>query len=98
MKLTKKQQEMVNTYQKSDMHSLRDLYTNYSDAKARAEMLIINEMIDNNGYSFRICGGNSCFFSCAYCYDIAENGKISKHLVYHTPQNKHDFIFEIEEK
>lgn len=95
VKLTKKQQQMLNAYNYSDMHSLRDLYKSFSNAKARAEYFILEEMKKCCGYGYKVCGGNSMCFTCAYCYDSRENGNINKHLVYHTAYNRYDFIFEI---
>lgn len=97
VKLTKKQQQMLNAYNKSDMYSLSDLYKSYSETKARAEYLIVKEKVLKGGYGYKVCGGNSMCFTCAYCYDSRENGNINKHLVYHTAYNKYDFIFEIVE-
>lgn len=96
-KLTQKQLQMVNNYLSSDMHSLSDLYKNCSYAKTRAEYLIKFEMKKVCGYGYRVCGGNSMCFTCAYCYDTRENGNINTHLVYHTAYNRYDFIFKVVE-
>ena len=96
IKLTQKQQTMLNNYNNSNMHGLRDLYTSYSTYKARAEQNILDEMHKRTGYGYKITGGNSCTFSCAYCYDTRENGDINTHLVYHTHANKYDFIINIQ--
>lgn len=93
IKLNKKQRQLFYNYKNSNMHSLRDLYIHCSYEKQDAEQDIIREMLDANGYGFKICGGNSCTFSCAYCYDL--DG--FTHLVYHTYANKHDFIVDIAE-
>ena len=97
VKLTKKQQQMINAYNYSDMHSLRDLYKSYSNAKAREEYFILDEMRKIGGYGYKVCGGNSMCFTCAYCYDSRENGNINTHLVYHTAYNRYDFIFKVVE-
>jgi hypothetical protein len=52
-------------------------------------------MATHQGYNYRILGGNSMMFSCAFMYDTRENGNINKHLVYHTRYNRYDFIVEI---
>ena len=92
---TTQKQNYYNKYKKSNMYRLRDLYTSYSEAKAAAEQEIIEEMRKNGGYGYKVCGGNSCTFTCAYMYDTRENGDINKHLVYHTAYNRYDFIVEI---
>ena len=96
-KLTQKQQQMLNNYNNSDMYSLQDLYKTCSVAKTRAEYLIKEEMRKIGGYGYKVCGGNSNCFTCAYCYDSRENGNINTHLVYHTAYNRYDFIFKVVE-
>ena len=95
VKLTQKQKTFLENYKNSDMRSLRDLYASYSTEKAMAERDILDEMSENCGYGYRVKGGNSCQFSCAYCYDTKENGNINTHLVYHTARNRYDFIINI---
>ena len=95
IKITKKQAQMLSNYFNSDMKDLGDLYSSYSTKKAQAQALIFEEMRKNQGYDYRVCGGNSMMFTCAYKYDTRENGNINKHLVYHTAYNRYDFIFEI---
>ena len=88
--MTKKQLQMVNNYYNSTMHDIYDLYDRPSYYKIRAEQMILNEMLDNNGYDYRICGGNSCTFSCAYRM-IKGNHEI---LVYHTAQNRYEIVLD----
>lgn len=89
--MTKKQQQIINTYHKSTNYSLDDVYTNYSVFKARAERQILNEMQSVDGWGYKILGANTCSFSCAYLRQNAENGQIE--IVYHTAQNKKVFDY-----
>lgn len=88
--MTKRQQQLVNNYNNSNMYRLNDLYTNCSFYKTRAEHMILNEMLDNNGYEYKICGGNSCTFSCAYKM-IKDDHEI---LVYHTHCNRYEIVLD----
>ena len=88
--MTKRQQQMVNNYNNSNMYRLSDLYTTCSFYKTRAEQMILNEMLDNNGYDYKICGGNSCTFSCAYKM-VKDNHEI---LVYHTHCNRYEIVLD----
>lgn len=89
--MTKKQQQIINTYNKSTNYSLDDMYTNYSVFKARAERDILNEMEKENGWGYKILGANTCSFSCAYLKQDANDGNIK--IVYHTAQNKKVFDY-----
>lgn len=91
-KLTQKQLQMLRNYENSDMYSLHDLYKTCSYAKTRAEWLIKAEMRENGGYDYRVCGGNSMCFTCAYRYDDKQG---QTHLVYHTAYNRYDFVIGI---
>ena len=89
--MTKRQQQVINNYERSNAYGLQDVYTNYSVYKARAEKEIKQEMIDNNGWGYKILGANSCQFSCAYLMNNAENGQVV--IVYHTANNKQIFDY-----
>ena len=90
--MTKRQQQIIDNYNKSTSYSLDDVYNNYSVYKARAERQIINEMQAVGGWGYKIIGANSCSFSCAYLRQNKDDGFIE--IVYHTAQNKQvlDFI------
>lgn len=89
--MTKRQQQIVNNYNRSSNYSLDDVYTNYSVYKARAEKDILNEMASENGWGYKILGANSCSFSCAYLRQNKDDGFIE--IVYHTAQNKQVFDY-----
>lgn len=88
-KLTQKQLQMISNYKYARYDTIGQLYKNASCYKWRAENNILNEMQNNNGYDYRVCGGNSCTFSCAYRYKDNDG---YEHLVYHTAYNRFDFI------
>ena len=89
--MTKRQQQIIDTYNRSNNYSLNDVYTNYSVFKARAERDILNKMASVGGWGYKILGANSCAFSCAYLRQNAEHGQIE--IVYHTAQNKKVFDY-----
>jgi hypothetical protein len=89
--MTKAQQHIIHNYNRSTAYSLQDVYTNYSVYKARAEKEIKQEMIDNNGWGYKILGANCMQLSCAYLKTNKENGQIE--IVYHTAQNKRIFDY-----
>lgn len=88
--MTKRQQSIINSYNRSNMYSLNDAYKSYSVYKARAEQSILNEMQKNGGWGYRILGANSCQFSCAYLINNKDDGNIK--IVYHTASNR--FVFD----
>ena len=88
--MTKRQQQMVNNYYNSNMYNLSDLYKTCSFYKTRADYMIRNEMIENNGYNYKICGGNSCTFTCGYLMQ-KDNTTI---LVYHTHCNRYEIVLD----
>lgn len=79
--MTKKLQHLVEAYEHATMRDLYDLYERPSCAKIEADRKIRHEMIDAGGYGYRIIGGNSSTFSCAY--------KVGTTLIYHTAYNKY---------
>ena len=91
MKITKKQAEIINRYNRSTSYGLRDVYERYSTAKAVAEEDILREMRNRNGYGYKILGAHSCTFSCAYLYDVDN----TTFIVYHTAQNCAEFVYEV---
>ena len=88
-KLTQKQLQMINNYKYARYDSVDYCYKKPSYYKQMAESKIFDEMYNNNGYDYRICGFNSCTFSCAYRY---KDNQGYEHLVYHTHCNRFDFI------
>ena len=89
--MTKRQQQILNSYEKSTAYSLQDVYANYSVYKARAEKEIKQEMIDNGGWGYKILGANSCQFSCAYLMTDKKSGVVQ--IVYHTASNRKVFDY-----
>ena len=89
--MTKRQQQIIDNYNKSNNYSLDYVYNSYSVYKARAERQILNEMKNCNGWGYKILGANSCQFSCAYLRQNADDGQIE--IVYHTAQNKKVFDY-----
>jgi hypothetical protein len=89
--MTKRQMQIINSYNKSNNYSLDDVYTSYSVFKARAEKDILNEMTSVDGWGYKILGANSCAFSCAYLKQDDNDGNIK--IVYHTAQNKKVFDY-----
>jgi hypothetical protein len=88
--MTKKQQAIINNYNKSMAYCLDDVYATYSVFKARAEKQILNEMESVGGWGYKITGANSNTFSCAYLMTDAD-GVVK--IVYHTAQNKRVFDY-----
>ena len=66
---TKRGTAFINAYNRSDRGSLRECYSNYSSAKARAERDCIEKMHRENGVGFKILGFNSSFFTCGWMTD-----------------------------
>ena len=87
-KNTKKEEKILERYYDSDIYGLDYAYERASVYKYRAERAILDEMNEKGGFGYRILGYNSCTFSCGYIYE--ENGQ--KHFVYHTKDNRLDFI------
>lgn len=85
--MTKRQQQIMNSYKNSTAYSLQDVYANYSVYKARAEKEIKQEMTNNGGWGYKILGANSC----AYLMTDKESGVVQ--IVYHTASNKQIFDY-----
>lgn len=85
---TKKEKAILQRYYNSNIYNLDYAYQNASVYKYRAERSILEEMREKNGLGYRILGYNTSTFSCGYTYE--ENGQ--KHFVYHTANNKLDFV------
>lgn len=89
MKYTKKQQEIIRSYERSNAEFLREVYTSYSNEKRDAYFAIQNEMRGLRGRQLRITGHNTSFFSCAYQYE--RDGQ--RYLRYHTKSNVIDIPY-----
>lgn len=82
---TEQAKTIIRRYNNSDCYRLYQAYKySYSNYKARAEQEILDEMQKLGGYSYRITGAGSCFFSCAY--RLAHDGK--QYIVFHTPTDR----------
>lgn len=89
--MTKRQQQIINTYNNSNMYSLSDAYNAYSFYKTRAEQSILNEMQNNGGWGYKVLSANSFQFSCGYLKTDENDGNIK--IVYHTANNKLTFDY-----
>lgn len=89
-KLTKKQIQMLENYEKSMDYSLRQVYGSFSYEKQRIFDEISKEMENNDGFNLKITTYSKFVFTCAYT--ILKNE--SKFLVYHTPTKRHEFEIE----
>lgn len=81
---TQAARDIISRYNYSNCSRLYEAYGSYSCYKARAEQEILQEMAEMDGYSFRITGAGSCFFSCAY--KMKHEG--SEYIVFHTPSDR----------
>lgn len=76
-------------YENSRIYSVNNAYkTRPSIYKERAENDIIREMVDNNGYCYRIISSNGFMFTCGYMMNT-ENGTV---LVYHTKTKRVEIL------
>ena len=91
-KLNKLEKHYLSLYEKSEMLSLRDLYKSCSDDKASAEWRIKYFMNDVKGYSYRVLGGNTFYFTCAYKYRKQDKttGELIEYLRVFTGLNVYD--------
>ena len=82
---TEQAKQIIRRYNNSDCYSLWQAYKySYSNYKARAEQEIKDEMQKMGGYSYRITGAGSSYFSCGYTLEI--DGQ--KYVVFHTPTDR----------
>ena len=79
--LKAKYQEYLNT----PSRCVKDVYTSPSIAKRRAELEIINYLVDQNGYGYRVMSFNASFFTVGY---IIQNDE-GKLFVYETAQHRY---------
>ena len=58
----------VQRFMRSDYTSVMDYYVKPSDTKVAIERDIKRQMLERNGKYYRILGGNTFHFTCAYIY------------------------------
>ena len=85
-KTTKKAQGFIDSYYNANCSSVMSFYGRCSFTKLDIEKSIKDDMYKIGGHGYRITGGNSSFFSCAF---LSGDDSI---LYYYTHSN----IFEIE--
>ena len=66
---TQRGENFVNAYNRSNYHTLGQVYKTYSTAKACAERDCTERMNRENGQGFRILGANCMHFSCGWMTD-----------------------------
>lgn len=64
---------------------VKDVYARPSISKRRAEQDIINYLVDQNGYGYRVMSFNTSFFTVGY---IIQNDE-GKLFVYETAQHRY---------
>ena len=72
-------------YLKTPSRCVKDVYARPSTAKRRAEQEIINYLVDQDGYGYRVMSYNSSFFTVGY---IIRNDE-GKFFVYETAYNQY---------
>ena len=61
-------------YLNSSNRTLRDAYTSYSMAKAKAYEICLRKCVDMKGEDFRIISANTYTFTCGWTYADSETG------------------------
>lgn len=74
-------------YYKSNCVSVNDYYKSCSIYKKNAELGVISEMLNNDGFCYKVLNGNSNTFVCAYIMIDIENG--NELLIVHTAYNRY---------
>lgn len=83
---TSKGKQLLASFNQNIGYTLDDIYEHYSSQKAYAYKQIIHEYEnDVYSYEFRMCGKNSCFFTCGYYTMIADEDV----AIFHTAYNKY---------
>ena len=72
-------------YLRTPSRCVNDVYARPSTAKRRAELNIIDYLVDQNGYGYRVMSHNSQMFTVGY---IIQNEK-GKCFVYETAYNRY---------
>ena len=84
--MTKKQLKAKYTeYLATPSRCVEDVYVRPSTAKRRAEREIINYLVDQDGYGYRVMSYNAQMFTAGYIIHN-ENGK---YFVYETAHNQY---------
>lgn len=88
--MTKQQEQIINAYKRTDKRSIYECYKKPSNYKLNAEQTIKNEMVDYNGFGYRVLTYNINKFTCAYKYSKVNKytGEVFETLVYHTPTKR----------
>lgn len=90
--MKKKDNDILNTYNRYYGRTLYDCYNKPSTEKATSWFNIHNEMIANKGYGLTVLSYNTFMYTCAYTYtDESTNTEL---LVVHTPTTKREFEIE----
>ena len=77
----------VQRFVDSDCTSVMDYYVELSDTKVAIEQNIKSQILERNGKCYRILGGNTFHFTCAYVYPKEDKWI----LVVETYGNHHEF-------
>lgn len=85
--MTKKEKIMYENWLVSENYSVRHAYDRPSASKIYAEERIIDEMVKNGGWGYRVTSHNTFNFACAYKY--MKDGV--ECMVYHTHANRYEF-------
>ena len=72
-------------YLSTPSRCVKDVYAKPSIVQRRAELNIINYLVDQNGYGYRVMSFNSSFFTVGY---IIRNDE-GKLFVYETAQHRY---------
>ena len=72
-------------YLRTPSRCVNDVYARPSTAKRRAELDIINYLVDQDGYGYRVMSYNTSFFTVGY---IIQNDE-GKLFVYETAQHRY---------
>ena len=84
--MTKNQlKEKYQQYLKTPSRCVKDVYARPTISKRRAELDIINYLVDQNGYGYRVMSFNTSFFTVGY---IIRNDE-GKLFVYETAYNRY---------
>lgn len=81
--------EIIAKYDNSTIGTVYDCYTNPSTKKCVAERAIMHEMLENNGYDYRILSYNTNMFTCAYRYKIGN----AEMLVFHSKYRREYYLY-----
>ena len=87
MNKAERREYYVQRFIHSDCTSIMDYYVELSDTKVAIEQDIKSQMLERNGKRYRILGGNSFHFTCAYVYPKEDKWI----LVVETYGNHHEF-------